>query len=165
MESAPVSEEQIGTLRQEHIGRLLQQAYRAFSQEAIRKLRARGHSGLTLAHSALLSNLDLDGTRITALAERAGMTKQSMGQLVVDLGQRGYIERQIDPLDRRATLIRFTALGWQFLRDAYEIKQEIEAEYQVMLGADGLQHLRTALHQLQAPTEAGAGLEELPVES
>jgi MarR family transcriptional regulator, temperature-dependent positive regulator of motility len=35
-----------------------------------------------LAHTTLLAHLDPDGTRITVLAERAGMTKQSMGQLV-----------------------------------------------------------------------------------
>src|SRR4051812_44803841 len=150
MDSGPVLDEQLLAMRQENIGRLFQQAHRAFSQAAVLKLRARGHAGLTLAHSLLLSNLDLDGTRITVLAERAGITKQSMGQLVLDLEARGYVERRPDPDDRRATSIRFTALGWQFLRDAYEIKQEIEAEYAALLGADRFAHLRAMLHQLLA---------------
>lgn len=148
MDSAPVSDEELAAMRQGNIGRLFQQAHRAFSQAAVQKLRARGHAGLTLAHSLLLSNLDLDGTRITVLADRAGITKQSMGQLVLDLEARGYIERRPDPADRRATRIRFTALGWQFLRDAYDIKQEIEAEYSALLGADRFQQLRAVLRQL-----------------
>lgn len=152
---------ELQALRQQHIGRLLQQAYRAYNDQAITRLRERGHTGLSLAHTLLLSNLDLDGTRITILAERAGITKQSMGQLVEDLEQRGYITRQADPADRRATVVRFTRAGWQFLQDAYELKQEIEAEYQAILGADGFAQLRAALQQLLAHTtltgEAAAG--------
>lgn len=148
MDSGPVSDEQLAAMREGNIGRLFQQAHRAFSQAAVQKLRARGHAGLTLVHSVLLSNLDLDGTRITVLAERAGITKQSMGQLVLDLEARGYVERRPDLTDRRATSIRFTALGWQFLRDAYAIKQEIEAEYAALLGAEGFQQLRATLRQL-----------------
>ena len=109
---------QIEARRDEHMGRLLQRAWRVFNTQAIAKLRGRGHGGLTLAHTALLANLDLDGTRITALAERAGMTKQSMGQLALDLEAHGYVTRAPDPTDRRATLVRFTERGGQFLRDA-----------------------------------------------
>src|SRR5215831_14772060 len=124
--------------RQSYIGRLLQNAARAVSVQATERLRARGHQGLSLAHTTLLAHLDLDGTRITALAERAGMTKQSMGQLVMELEQRGYVGRQVDPTDRRATLVTFTEAGWQFLVDAGMVKREIEAEYAALLGAEEL---------------------------
>ena len=100
---------------------------------------------MSLAHTSLLSNLDLEGTRITILAERAGMTKQSMGQLAVDLEKRGYIQRVIDPRDHRATLILFTAAGWQFLQDAYQVKGEIETEYRAFLGDEGMRLLRSSL--------------------
>ncbi|MGN6756817.1 MAG: MarR family winged helix-turn-helix transcriptional regulator, partial [Thermomicrobiales bacterium] len=124
------------------------QAQRAFNAQAIRKLRERGHETLGLAHTALLPYLDLDGTRITTLAERAGMTKQGMGQLVLDLERQGYVVRATDPADRRATLVYFTEAGWQFLRDAHAVKRELEAEYAAVLGADGLEALRTALTAL-----------------
>jgi len=148
MSSDEMNIEQFQELRQKHIGRLLQQASRGFNSRAIAKLRQRGHTGLTLVHTLLLSYLDLEGTHITVLAVRAGITKQSMGQLVLDLEKRGYIERRVDPLDRRATLVLFTDTGWQFLRDAYEIKQEIEAEYQAALGEKEMQQLRAALRRL-----------------
>lgn len=159
MNSNEVNSEQLQEMRQQHIGRLLQQAYRGFNNRAIAKLRQRGHSGLTLAHTLLLSYLDLEGTRITVLAERARITKQSMGQLVLDLEKRGYIERRVDPLDRRATLVFFTDKGWQFLRDAYEIKKEIEAEYQAILGEEDMKRLRSALTRLleQADSEEPDG--------
>ena len=106
------------------------------------------HEGLTVYHTALISNLDIEGTRITTLADRAGMTKQAMGQLVNDLEARGYIRREPDPNDKRAVLIKFTDLGWQFLQDAFEFKKEIEAEYATILGDDGIQTLRRLLDQL-----------------
>lgn len=150
MDFEPANKEEVRTMRQQHIGRLLQQAFRAFNHRAVAKLRQRGHTGLTLAHTLLLANLDLEGTRITVLAERAEITKQSMGQLVEDLETRGYIAREVDATDRRASLVRFTRTGWQFLQDAYEIKQEIEAEYREVLGIEGFDQLRAALLQLVA---------------
>ena len=89
---------QLAESRQNYIGRLLQNAARAVSVQATERLRARGHRELSLAHTTLLAHLDLDGTRITVLAERAGMTKQSMGQLVMELEQRGYVARQDGPM-------------------------------------------------------------------
>ena len=112
------------------------------------RLRARGHADLTVAHTALLANLDVGGTRITSLATRAGMTKQSMGQLVQDLERKGYVQRATDPSDERASIVTFTAAGWQFLRDAAAIKQEIEAEYRQALGDAGFAALVQGLTRL-----------------
>ena len=148
IDQSAIDVQQLDELRQQHIGRLLLRAQRAFSVRAIKKLRVHGHEGLSLAHTALLSNLDLQGTRITTLAERVGVTKQAIGHLVQDLEQRGYIARVADPDDRRATNITFTDAGWQFLRDAYQVKREIEAEYSAMLGEEGLLALRSLLTTL-----------------
>ncbi len=135
-------------LRQQNIGRKFQRAARAYSELALKKLQAYGHHGLTLFHTALISNLDVEGTRITTLAERASVSKQAMGQLVNELEQRNYIERFPDPEDRRATLVTFTALGWQFLQDAYQVKQTIEADYTEVLGEQGMAQLQALLQQL-----------------
>ncbi len=137
--------DRIRELRAQHIGRLFQRVHRAFDTRAVEKLHARGHNGLTLAHTALLANLDLEGSRVTTLAERAGMTKQSMGQLALDLEQRGYILRAPDRADRRAVRVIFTDAGWQFVRDAYEIKQEIEAEYIAILGEERFAALQSII--------------------
>lgn len=149
-------------LRQTHIGRLLLQAQRAFNGEAIRRLRARGHAGLGVAHTAVLPHLDLDGTRITTLAERAGMTKQGMGKLVVDLERLGYLTRERDPHDQRATLVRFTPAGWNYLRDAAEVKRELEHEYAARLGTERFSDLRSALQQLIDSTARQADVRASP---
>jgi DNA-binding MarR family transcriptional regulator len=135
-------------LRERHVGRLLLRAHRAFNARAVEKLRARGYVGLTLAHVALLPHLEVAGTRITTLAERAGMTKQGMGQLVLDLERQGYVTRAPDPTDRRATLVRFTEDGRRFLRDAVAVTRELETDFAALLGEARLEALRSALAAL-----------------
>lgn len=138
----------IEALRQQHIGRLLLNAQRSYSLQALTKLRERGHAGLSLAHTNLLAHLDVDGTRITVLAERVGVSKQAIGNLVGELEAKGYICREVDAHDRRAAVITYTAAGWAFLQDAHAVKQEIEAEYTATLGVQGMHELRHLLLQL-----------------
>ncbi len=140
--------ERIRETRERHIGRLFLRASRSFAALATRKLKERGHEGLGAAHTALLPHVDLEGTRATALAERAGMSKQAAGQVVRDLVRQGYVERRPDPSDSRATLVRFTEAGWRFLRDAGDVKREIEAEYAAALGEERMGLLRSALNDL-----------------
>jgi len=144
----PENSEAIARLREQHIGRLFLQAHRVFSDLAYEKLHQCGHIGLSIRHTSLLANLDLDGTSISILAERAGMTKQAMGQLVAELSEKGYVESTPDPVDGRARQVRFLERGWQFLQDAYHVKQEIEAEYANILGETELEQLRTLLQTL-----------------
>lgn len=137
--------EQRERLRQENIGRLCLRLYRGFNAHAVSMLQARGHAALSLAHTALLINLDVDGTRIVDLAARAGMSKQAMGRLVQDLEQVGYVKRSMDLHDHRATRVSFTPEGQRFLDDAAVVKREIESEYAALLGNDGLAELRDGL--------------------
>lgn len=142
------SPEEIAAFRQEHIGRLFLRAHRVFSERAFEKFQTYHHPGLRFTHMALIAQLDVEGTYITTLAERAGMTKQAMSQLVDELESRGYVQRAPDPHNRRATLVTFTEDGVRLLRDAYQIKQEIEAEYVAVLGEDGFNQLRSLLVKL-----------------
>lgn len=134
--------------RSHHVGRLLLRAHRDFSARAIAKLRERGYSGLTLSHLSLLPHLDTTGTRTTVLAERGGMTKQGMGQLVIDLERQGYLVRQPDPTDGRAVLVTFSEQGERLLGDALEVTGEVEAEYAAALGPERMAQFREMLATL-----------------
>jgi DNA-binding MarR family transcriptional regulator len=132
----------------ENIGRLLLRAQRDFGAELNARLRERGYPDVRLAHSALFAHIDPQGTRSSELAERAGMTKQGMGQLVADLEKKGYVERVEDPADRRAKLVRLTKKGWRHVRDAREIISEIEEAYARRLGYGCFETLRAILKNL-----------------
>ena len=134
--------------QRENIGRLLLRAQRDFDAELNARLRERGYPDVRLAHSALFAHIDSEGTRSSELAERAGMTKQGMGQLVADLEKKGYVERVEDPADRRAKLVRLTKKGRHHVREAREIIGEIEEAYARRLGDGRLETLRAILKDL-----------------
>jgi DNA-binding MarR family transcriptional regulator len=136
------------TDRRENIGRLLLRAQRDFDAELNARLREQGYPDVRLAHSALFAHIDSGGTRSSELAERAGMTKQGMGQLVADLEKKGYVERVEDPADGRAKLVRLTKKGRRHVLDAREIIGEIEEAYARRLGDGRLEMLRAILKDL-----------------
>lgn len=137
--------------RQQHIGWWLQQAARHFNARALQKLRGCGHPHLTATHLGLLPYLDVAGTRINTLAERATMTKQAASQIVTELEKSGYVQRQPDPSDGRAVLVVFTRRGHEFLADAAALKQELTAEFTQKLGEQPFQTLQATLERLLEP--------------
>jgi DNA-binding MarR family transcriptional regulator len=143
--------------QQQPFGRLLIRAHRAFLSGTTTKLEALGYTGLGGTPGVLIAQLDPDGTRLTVIAERLGITKQSASQIVTDLETRGYVQRLADPTDRRASLVRFTERGWQFCQDANRVRLELEAEYETTLGTDAMQTLRGLLEELLEETGGRAG--------
>ena len=132
------------------LARLMLPLYRAFNALAQEKYAERGHGGLTTAHTLLFANLDETGTRIVALAERMGTTKQFTGRLVHQLAGRGYVVTEPDPTDRRATIVRATPAGLRFFADACAAKTEIEDQFRAVVGADQIELLMGTLEKLAA---------------
>jgi DNA-binding MarR family transcriptional regulator len=143
--------EHIESIRRDNIDRLMLRAYRLYVERSLEKLERYGHLRLTISHASILAYIDPDGTHISVLAERLGVTKQAMGQFVAELERRNYVVREIDPTDRRAILVKFTDRGAQFIKDAYAVKLEMEAEYSAVLGEEGVAQFRTMLKPLQEP--------------
>lgn len=81
-------------------------------------------AGLTDATWAPLVHLDADGDGIsqTELAERVGLDTSTLVRLLDILVERGLIERQVNPDDRRARLIVLTPSG---LREVQSIKTHL----------------------------------------
>ena len=112
------------------------------------------------AHGNAMEQLEMDdGLRLTDLATRAGMTAQSMGELVDDLEGKGYLERRPDPSDRRAKRIYLTAQGRENARVAKQAIAEVEAALIELLGEQHYGELRRALEDIIA---AGANDDDKP---
>lgn len=141
--------------RRFHIGLLFQQLARDFERRARATLRARGHVGLQPSHQVVFASLGGSGARLTALAARAGMTKQAMGQLVDDLESLGYVERVPDPADGRAKIVRLTTEGRAFLDDAADVVSAIWSDYAALLGERELAKLQSRLGCLLDRARAG----------
>jgi DNA-binding MarR family transcriptional regulator len=134
--------------RGRHIGVLLVAAERAFNDELVGRLHQRGYRDIRPGHGAVFANLDAEGTRATVLATRAGMTKQSIGELISDLEEKGYVERRPDPSDRRARIVVPTRRGIAVDRAADEIIARIESNYERRLGSASFRRLRSNLEQM-----------------
>ena len=134
-----------------NIGVLLREPFQEVVRQVSEGLAEAGFDDLRPAHTAVFQHIEAGGSRLTDLAERAQITKQSMGYLVDYLEQHGYLERRPDPSDRRATLICLTERGWEQVRAALAIIASIEAEWTAELGERRMQQLRQALRALSEP--------------
>lgn len=138
--------------RRTPLGVLLTAAERALAAELEGGLREAGYADLRSAHAQVFLALDTEGSRLTDLAGRAGMTKQAMGELVRYLEQHGYLHVEPDSRDRRAKVIRPTARG----RSAHEVSVGLLAESDQRLGERlGEEALRELRAQLGAISGAG----------
>jgi DNA-binding MarR family transcriptional regulator len=130
--------------------RLLSTAMDDFSAELFERVETAGYGDLRPGHGCVFGNIDPDGSRLTDLAERARMTKQSVGEVASDLEARGYVERVPDPNDGRAKIIRLTERG----RDAQAIGRalidDLERDWGERFGADRVAALRDALEVITA---------------
>lgn len=136
--------------RDQTLYRLLLRANRAETTETLERIHARGYTDVSLTDTNLLANLDTEGTTITALARRAGVTRQAASQQVAALERLGYVERRPSPDDARAAVIYQSARGRRLLNDALDIVAALEADYAKHLGAKRLNELKASLDALLA---------------
>lgn len=130
------------------LGALLRIPFQAIVARIHEGLVGMGYPDLRPAHFVVFQQMRPEGVRLTELADRAQITKQSMGYLVDYLEEQGYVERVPDPADRRAKIIRLTKRGNDVERAAQEILRDIEADWGRQLGEERLQQLRDTLRDL-----------------
>jgi DNA-binding MarR family transcriptional regulator len=145
------------------VPRLLGEGFRSLDRHLHEGMVEAGFGDVRPAHYAVFRYLKPEGSRVTELAEEAGMTKQSMGELVIYLEQRGYVERLPDPRDGRAKLVVLTEAGLRWVEAAVERVGEIEdALAERMGGQERLEELADSLDELMVlsaeriPAQAGS---------
>jgi DNA-binding MarR family transcriptional regulator len=143
-ESLPLADDR---WRQSHLGRLLGHAMRRFDERVLHLMAHDVHVPLALsnlaarqqvtaAHIHITRHLALGGSRLTDLAEQAGMSKQAMGQLVDQCEAWGLVRREPDPYDARARRVVFTDTGRAWLRAFQQALTQAEAEFREAVGED-----------------------------
>ncbi len=115
------------------------------------RLALRGYEDFPFASASLLWLMDEGGTRSTVLAQRAGVTKQAMSQLVRLMERQGYLEQVPDLIDTRAKVVRMTGRGEAVKAACVEVRKELNQQVTRTLGAD-----QAAL--LEANLDVAAGL-------
>ena len=130
-----------------HLGRLMGNALRRFDERvlwlmsrdvlvplALSNLAARDQVGA--AHIHITRHLTIKGSRLTDLANSAGMSKQAMGDLVTQCEAWGLVTRELDAYDKRAKRVLFTNDGLIWLGAFERAVTQAETEFKTAVGED-----------------------------
>lgn len=139
---------------------LMDLAVEAMYDDFRKLLEESGIDDVRPTHGCVFRFVDADGMRLTELATLAGLTKQSIGEIVDDLSRLGYLERFPDPTDKRAKLIRLTAKGLEAQRIGFSLFSQVESDWAEAFGADRIAALRSLLEEV-ALTRAPAAVPQL----
>jgi len=127
------------------IGALLRVPAQAIHRRLISELNTAGFHELRLPHMAVLQFPGPDGVRPGVLADRAGISKQAMNQLLGSLENYGYVVRSDDPNEGRARIVRFTKRGHAAYAKIHDILRDIEREWSAELGHQRFAQLKGLL--------------------
>ena len=127
------------------IGALLRVPAQAIHRRLISELNAAGFDGLSIPHMPVLQYPGPDGVRPGTLADRAGMSKQAMNQLLRSLEGLGYIVRSDAPDEGGARLVRFTRRGHAVYAKMIDVLGDIEREWSAALGPKRFSELKALL--------------------
>jgi DNA-binding MarR family transcriptional regulator len=142
------------------LGALLRMSLDGLHDHVFGELARAGFREVRLAHGAVFRHVSREGSRVTTLAERARMTKQSMAELVEYLRKRGYVELVADPTDGRAKLVKLTARGWKVHDALVRLSSAFEKECARSLGEDRWAEFRERLQALAAWSQRHTGKAE-----
>lgn len=119
------------------------------------------HPELRSAHLRVFRFGSIEGQRVTTLAAEAGMTKQSMHELISHLEESGYVTRAPDPRDVRARIIRLTARGRRLEDSVIAASARLHLAWRTALGAARFDTVCDALRELTGAPDPQATLAEL----
>jgi DNA-binding MarR family transcriptional regulator len=130
------------------IGALLRVPWEAVRDRMLAGLHERGFTDLVAAHVDVWRYPGPENQRPSELATQTRMTKQALNYLLGQLEQFGYLTRDADSDDQRSKRIRLTSRGRAATAAIYEIVQEVETEWEQLLGPRKFAQLRSLLMQL-----------------
>ncbi|WBQ03146.1 MarR family winged helix-turn-helix transcriptional regulator [Kribbella sp. CA-293567] len=143
---------------------VVDRANRALQADMVRSAHRHGFPEIKPAHNAVFATLGTAGGRAIDMAERAGITRQSMGEVIREMVGLGILEMRPDPADRRAKLVTYTEYGLQVAGSGKSRLAELEQRFDEEFGAaeyelarDVLQRLAGLLDRLAAEEAAVDG--------
>jgi DNA-binding MarR family transcriptional regulator len=139
--------------KEDNFAPALAAASRALTATMMAKVASCGFKDMTPAFASLMPLLDATGARPTSLAQRAGITKQAISQLVRELEARGYVEQIPDSTDTRAKIVRLTKRGVAIKAACAEVKHELQSMAIAKLGKSRVSRLQRDLIELAAALE------------
>ena len=107
-----------------------------------------GYGDIRPTHGCVFRFIQEEPLRLTELATLAGMTKQSIGEVIDNLVELGYAKRVPDPHDRRAKLICLTARGEEAQKVGLSLFAKVEQRWAERYGPERFAQLRELLEEI-----------------
>jgi DNA-binding MarR family transcriptional regulator len=145
--------------RSPYVGALLRVVWQWVRDQLYAGVVAAGFDDLNAAHVGLWRYPGLDGIRPSQLADRVGITKQSVNDLLRHLEAHGYLLRVPDSADGRARVIRLTSKGRRLEQTVYAAAGAAQLRIAEILGPRRFGQLHSSLELL---TEQLAGSLAVP---
>jgi DNA-binding MarR family transcriptional regulator len=131
------------------IGYLLAKASQHWNELLAEAFRRQGHGDVRPSYGSVLVPLfEEDGLRMSELAARARLAKQTMTTMVRVVERAGLVRRRPDPDDARATRVELTARGRRFKPVAARELVRLEDRVVARFGERRTAALSAALAQL-----------------
>ena len=143
--------------RHENLGRLLLASVINWQDVLVLGLRKKGFPNFRASHMNLLRHIDFGGTRISEIARRSRVSKQTVGELIAGCEAANLVKIVPDATDGRAKIVTFTRLGKSIIVAEREIMERMDAQLARVVGKDRLEELRDTLSVLAQGTTALAG--------
>lgn len=137
------------------VGALLRRPFLAVRSHVVRALHDAGFVDLAGAHLVVFQHPGPDGRSPGDIARSAGSTKQAINNLLAQLEGAGYVQREINPANRRERVVRLTARGHRVISTIRDAVAELESSWRHALGSDGYAQMRELLEQLNAVVTTG----------
>src|SRR3954470_2497030 len=115
---------------------LVHNADKAFQAHMVRNAHKGGRPDIKPAHNFLFAILGEDGDRAANLAVRAGITRQSMGEVIRDLVAIGVLEMVPERQGGRARIVRYTSEGLACANEGYRHLLDLERVFEREFGSD-----------------------------
>ena len=131
-----------------YVGAMLRVVWQWVRDQMYAGVVAAGYDDLNAAHVGLWRYPGLDGLRPSQLADLAGITKQSVNDLLGHLERHGYLGRVPDPADGRARVIRLTSKGRQLEQTIYAESGAAQLQIAEILGPRRFAQLHSSLELL-----------------
>jgi DNA-binding MarR family transcriptional regulator len=135
---------------------LVNRASRELQTDMVRHAHRRGWTDAKYAHNWVFGFLGWEGARTSDLAVKAGITRQSMGEVIRDLVDLGIVEMTPDPSDRRAKLVNYTERGREETKQGFDHIVDFEKRMIAELGEEAYEHLRLGLEKICEVLEEAA---------
>jgi DNA-binding MarR family transcriptional regulator len=139
--------------RSPYVGATMRVVWQWVRDQLYAGVLAAGFDDLSAAHVALWRYPGLEGVRPTQLADRVGITKQSVNDVLGHLEGHGYLLRVPDSVDGRARVIRLTAKGRRLGETIYAAAGAAQLQIEEILGPRRFAQLHSSLELLTEQLE------------